>query len=204
MDNENQVLNWLMIGISQSPFSLNEVFYLDKKINEFFSILATDYFMLDDNFNLAKNTSTSYSKKNENDLINRIQRIENNDNQIIEVPRLSFNERKKILIEFLDSVNDENEKERIKNLYLNTDRTIFNRKFEIESNKDIIKNWNKYKNEILLSKAESFLNLNNININSTKVWEIEDDGNITIDLTKDDKGKSLGSTYKKIWWKFWK
>ncbi len=201
MDNGNQVLNWLMIGVSQSPFSLNEIFYLDKKDNEFFSILATDYFMLDDNFNLAKNTSTPYSKKNEVDLINRIQRIENDDNQIIEVPRLSFNERKKILIEFLDSINDENEKERIKNLYLNTDRTIFNRKFEIESSKDIIKNWNIYKNEILLSKAESFLNLNNININSTKVWEIEDDGSITIDLTKDDKG---GGTYKKKRWKFWK
>ncbi len=36
MENENQVLNWLMIGISQSPFSLNEVFYLDKEVNEFF------------------------------------------------------------------------------------------------------------------------------------------------------------------------
>ncbi len=118
------------------------------------------------------------------------------------MPRFSFNERKEVLIEFLDSLNDKNE--RIKNLYFNTDRTIFNRKFEIESSKNIVKNWNIYKNEILLSKAESFLNLNDINISNTKVWEIEDDGSVTIDLTKDDKGKSLGGTYRKKWWTFWK
>ncbi|CAL2087277.1 conserved protein of unknown function [Tenacibaculum sp. 190524A02b] len=209
MTNENQILNWLMIGISQSPFSLNEVFYLDKNNNEFFSILATDYFMLDENLEIAKNTTTSYSNQNENSIVNRIQRIENDDEEIIEIPRLSFNERKKILIEFLDSINDNKEKERITSLYINIDsetpdvRNLFNRRFEIESDKNIVEKWNTLKNEILLIKAESFVNLNNINLSNTKICEFEEKGIISIDLTKNDKGKILKQKNNK-WWEFWK
>ncbi|MDO5981736.1 hypothetical protein [Flavivirga spongiicola] len=209
MTSENQILNWLMIGISQSPFSLNEVFYLDKSNNEFFSILATDYFMLDEDLGIAKNTTTSYSSQNENSIVNRIQRIENDDKEIIEIPRLSYNERKKTLIEFLDSINDEKEKERITHLYINIEsetpdvRNLFNRSFEIESDKNTVEKWNTLKNEILLTKAESFINLNNINLSNVKIWEIEEKGTINIDLTKDDNGKILKQKSNK-WWKFWK
>ncbi len=37
------------------------------------------------------------------------------------------------MIEFLNSINDGQEKEKIVNLYLNEDRTIFNLKFEIKA-----------------------------------------------------------------------
>lgn len=208
MTTENQILNWLMIGISQSPFSLNEVFYLDKNNNEFFSILVTDYFMLDENLEVAKNTTTSYSNQNENSIVNRIQRIENDDKEIIEIPRLSYNERKELLIEFLDSINDDTEKERITSLYISNEsdtpdvRNLFNRRFEIESDKKTVEKWNTLKNEILLTKAESFVNLNNIDLSNIKIWEIEEQGNIDIDLTKDDKGRLLKQNNK--WWEFWK
>ncbi len=51
--------------------------------------------MFDDNFEVAKNTTTTYSQQNQNSLVSRIQRIENDDNEIIEIPKLSYNERKK-------------------------------------------------------------------------------------------------------------
>ena len=82
-----------MIGIAQSPYILNESFYFDKINNEFFSILVTDYFMLDENLEVAKNTTTSYSKSNQGELVNRIRRIVNEDEDIISIPRLTNKER---------------------------------------------------------------------------------------------------------------
>ncbi|WP_159098271.1 hypothetical protein [Aquimarina sp. Aq78] len=170
---------------------MNESFYFDKINNEFFSILVTDYFMLDDNLDVAKNTTTSYSNSNQSELVNRIKRIENEDKNIISIPRLTDKERKDLLTEFLQTIDNSEEKERIENLYLNTERTIFNKKFDIESEDKIVDGWDNFKNEILLSKAESFLNLNNINTHSARVWELVEEGNITIDLTKDDDGNLI-------------
>jgi len=57
-----QIRNWLMIGFEQPVGSLNEDFYYDKKNNEFFSIVLTDKFMLNENLNLASDVTTTYSK----------------------------------------------------------------------------------------------------------------------------------------------
>jgi len=51
-----------MIGFEQPVGSLNEDFYYDKKNNEFFSIVLTDKFMLNENLNLASDVTTTYSK----------------------------------------------------------------------------------------------------------------------------------------------
>lgn len=192
MNSESQILNWLMIGMSQSPNSLNEIFYFDKLHNEFFSILAIDYFMLDENFDVAENVSTSYSQSNENGVVDKIKRIESEDKHIILVPRLSKKERDDILTEFLQSINNPEEKERIENLYLKTEgRTIFYKEFAIESEVEIVDKWNDFKNEILLSNAESFLSLHNINVHSARVWDLEEVGSIKVDLTKDDSGNVI-------------
>ena len=49
--------------------------------------------------------------------------------------------------------------------------------------------------ESLLSKMDSFLNLNTIILENTSVWEIEQSVEINIDL-KDKE--------QKYWWQFWK
>ena len=202
MNQETQILNWLVIGISQSPYSLNESFYFDKLNNEFFSIIITDYFMLDENLNMAKNTSSSYTSNNQNELVNRINRIENKDVYIVSIPHLTSKERKELLNQFLESIDDPREKERIQQLSLNRERTTFDKKFDIESTQEIVEGWNNYKNRILLSKAESFLNLNKVNIDVACIWIPGEDGSITIDLTKDEKGNEV--KVKSKWWKFWK
>lgn len=202
MKPETQILNWLMIGISRSPNYQSETFYFDKINNEFFSIMVTDYFMLDENLEVAKNTTTSYSQSDQSELVNKIKRIENKDEDVILIPTLTNKKRKDLLTEFLASIDNSKEKERIKNLYLNTERTIFDKTFDIESENEIVDNWNNFKNEILLSKAKSFLNLNNINTHSARIWEIEEECKITIDLTKDENGNLIEETRK--WWEFWK
>ncbi|MFA9214530.1 MAG: hypothetical protein ACEQSR_11895 [Candidatus Methylacidiphilales bacterium] len=88
MTKPEQIHNWLTIGLQQPTDRLSEIFYYDKRDNEFFSILVTDYFMLDEKFNIAKDTITTYTKGNLETLIDRIRRIENKEETIISVPRL--------------------------------------------------------------------------------------------------------------------
>lgn len=88
MTKQEQIYNWLTIGLQQPADRLSEIFYYDKRDKEFFSILVTDYFMFDENLNVAKDTTTSYTKENLDILIDRIRRIENKDVSIISLPRL--------------------------------------------------------------------------------------------------------------------
>jgi hypothetical protein len=137
-----QIENWLKIGLSQSPNKISETFYFDKRDNQFFSILITDYFLFDEGFKINKNTSSNYSDVNLKLLIDRLKRIENDSNSIIALPRFG----------------------------------------------EIIE-------EDLISKMDSFLNLNAINLESVSLWEVEELGDITIDLT---------NKKKKRWWQFCK
>lgn len=88
MTRQEQIFNWLTTGLQQPDDRLSEIFYYDKRDNEFFSILVTDYFMLDENLNVAKDTTTTYTKETLESLIDRIRRIENKDVTIISLPRL--------------------------------------------------------------------------------------------------------------------
>ncbi|GGA86304.1 hypothetical protein GCM10008015_28760 [Flavobacterium palustre] len=88
MTRQEQIYNWLTTGLQQPTDRFSEIFYYDKRDNEFFSILVTDYFMFDENLNIAKDITTTYSKENLETLIDRIRRIENKDVAIISLPRL--------------------------------------------------------------------------------------------------------------------
>ena len=136
-----------MTGLQQPADRLSEIFYYDKRDNEFFSILVTDYFMFDENLNIAKDTTTTYTKENLDILIDRIKRIESKNVAIISLPRLG------------NSANVDN-------------------------------------TEFISQKAESFLNLNSINIETATTWEVEENGTITIDLKNESKPMT-----KNPWWK---
>ena len=140
--NQMQIENWLKIGLAQSPERFSEMFYFDKRDNQFFSILVTDYFLFDEGFVIDKNTSSNYSEVTLKLLTDRMKRIENDDNSILILPR-----------------------------------------------------YGELTEEELLSKMDSFLNLNIIILENTSVWEIEQSVEINIDL-KDKE--------QKYWWQFWK
>jgi len=88
MNKQEQIYNWLTTGLQQPADRLSEIFYYDKRDKEFFSILVTDYFMFDENLNIAEDTTITYTKQNLEILIDRVQRIENKDKTIISLPRL--------------------------------------------------------------------------------------------------------------------
>ncbi len=133
MNRKEQIYNWLTAGLQQPDSSYSEMFYYDKRDNEFFSILVTDYLMFDKNLNIAKDTTTNYTNNNLEILVDRIKRIENKDVTIISLPRLG------------NSVNADN-------------------------------------TEFIYQQTENFLKLNSIDIQTVKIWEVEENGTITIDL----------------------
>ncbi|MBK7569265.1 MAG: hypothetical protein IPI31_15710 [Bacteroidetes bacterium] len=133
MSKQEQIYNWLTTGLQQPSERLSEIFYYDKRDNQFFSIFVTDYFIFDENLNVAKATTTNYTKENLEILIDRIRRIENKDAAIISLPRLN------------NSTSVENP-------------------------------------ELISQHVENFLLLNSINIETATIWEVEENGTITIDL----------------------
>lgn len=190
MNYESRLLNWLRIALSQSPNLLSESFYYDKENQEFFSILITDYFMFDEKLEIDKSVTTSYSEENLKKIVKKIKRIENNDKSIIAIPRLTNQKRKAILDNFIESlpINLTAEKQRLKEEYYFPDNTslknlnIFDKHFEIEGEESIIEKWTNFKENVLSIEAETFLNINAIPIHSTKIWDVEESGDITISI----------------------
>jgi len=205
----NQIRNWLTIAFEQPVGSLMENFYFDRAKYQFFSIVVTDYFMLDEDMNKSDSVTTTYSKEQEDILVDRIQRIEYSYSEIIPVPRISLNERKDFMQEFVDSLTDSNLTDILNQRIANQDyQTKFDFYFGKEADDAIKQEWEILKHNFLQQKVDTFLNLNNINIDKATLWEVEAKGSISIDLTKDDKTETLPTTldeteFKKIWWKFW-
>jgi hypothetical protein len=122
---QEQIYNWLIIGLQQSPVRFSEVFYFDRRDKQFFSILMTDYFLFEADGELSKDATSTYSVNTLKLLKDRIARI-NIDADVIALPRLGNTE------------------------------------------------------DNYLQQADSFLNLNAINIDEATIWDVEESGSITI------------------------
>ncbi|MBT2564419.1 hypothetical protein J7E50_19720 [Pedobacter sp. ISL-68] len=205
MISPTQILNWLAIGFEQPNGSLTEHFYYDKQNAEFFSILFTDYFILDEDLNLASNVTTNYSKQQENYIVSRIKRIEEDDPTIISIPRVTLEDRKDFMQQFADTLSDQKLvgilNQRIKNHHYNNKFDFY---FGNEADELTKVKWEETKNMFLLQQAETFLNLNNINLDKTSLWLADADGSVSIDLTNENNAKNFKKIkLKKSWWKLW-
>jgi hypothetical protein len=208
MTPSTEILNWLIIGFEQSTGSLTENFYYDKRESEFFSIMVNDYFMLDEEMNIASNVTTNYSKNQENSLIDRIKRIENKDSNIISIPRVTLNERKNLMQQFVDKLSDSKLIDMLNQQIENQDfRAEFDFYFGNEADELTKQKWEEEKNNFLYQQVETFLNLNNINVDKSTLWIVDSEGSISFDLTDDKENKTITITnehkIEKQWWKFW-
>lgn len=89
---EERIYNWLKIGFLQPSERISELFYFDKRDNQFFSILISDYFHFDENYNIPKNATSSYPENILNLLADRMIRIENDDQSIVSLSRTNKEE----------------------------------------------------------------------------------------------------------------
>ena len=85
---ENQLMNWLQTGFTQSPDRFSEWFSYDKNSFTFFSIVITDYLLIDDGFNIAKDATSNYSDDSLEFIRDKMQKIEMGDQSILPIPRL--------------------------------------------------------------------------------------------------------------------
>ena len=83
---QEQIYNWLSSAFCNGSQGFSEFFYYDRLSNEFFSILLTDYFIFDKNFNIPAGTNTSYSSENIQILADRMKRIAQDDSSILSIP----------------------------------------------------------------------------------------------------------------------
>lgn len=208
MTPSTQILNWLTIGFEQWTGSLTENFYYDKRDREFFSIMAVDYFMLDEEMNVASNVTTNYSKTQENSLVDRMKRIENKDPSIISIPRVSLDERKNFMQQFVDTLSDQRLIAILNQRIQNQDySTKFDFYFGNEADELTKRKWEEVKGNFLHQQVDTFLNLNNINVDNSTLWVVDSEGSISVDLTEDKKTEPLPIAdkpqMKKPWWKFW-
>lgn len=200
MDTSFHIKNWLTTAFEEPVDRLNEFYYFDTLHNQFFSIFITDYFLLEEES--AKNIESPYSDKEFKILKDRINRIELKDSSIISLPRLTVDERKQIIDEFLQQNKELFDNEKIQLLIDNeTGRNQFNL---TEINNDIKPEWKVFKAAKILEKVETFCNLNRIDIESATLWTEAKATTISLDLTDTvSKTEDKPKIEKKAWWKFW-
>lgn len=205
-----QIENWIAIGLQQPVGSLMEYFYFDEEEYTFFSIVVTDYFMLDEDLSKSNSTTTTYTNEQEDYLVKKINQVENNHPAIISIPRIPVAERKKLMKEFADALTDESLKEILYQRIANQDySTMFDFYFGNEASDLEKEQWEDLKANFLQQKIDAFINANNIDISRATLWEAEAKGSVTIDLTKNKKQETSTailsvSNFKKPWWQFWK
>lgn len=86
--NLQQALNyWIQYAVQQSTDEQSELFYFDKKNNEFFSILSIDNYLFDKKLNSIPGISLYYTTEELSQLKERFKKIKSKKNSIIVLPR---------------------------------------------------------------------------------------------------------------------
>lgn len=181
------VLSWLVEAMCATPGNIVESFYYDKSIKQFFSIGFTDYFLLYQFSKSDKNkVETAYSDNTMTQLFAKIQKVEDADTDIIEIPRVSTKERTQFLNRFIDIVSDIDICNRIRS-YCSKKSSLYYLAFRMDFDIEIEEKWDDFRFKVILPKVESFLNLYNINPNVATIFEVEGDRSITINLQDEDE-----------------
>jgi len=87
MTKEENLINWLIIGIRQEPSNMSELFYFDQSKNHFFSLIASDFMLLE------QQTEHGYNEADLKIVLDKLQKIKCESPEIIPIPRLSVSER---------------------------------------------------------------------------------------------------------------
>lgn len=178
---------------------LNECFYFDRRDNEFYSVFITD-FLLTDKDSKANYSNNPYSEDELALLKERLDRQESNDPSILPLPRLTVDERKKMMQGFLVTRSEFDNNELLqKSVDTENGRTDldFNSLLDVETKQK----WDQFKAAFVREKVDSFCNLNNIDIEAAALWK--EDKMIKVELDLTDERKPAITKSSKPWWKFW-
>lgn len=195
-DPNTQLQEWLQYAFEEPADRINECYYFDAASNEFFSIFITDYFLISGDCMVAE---MPYSPDELAILKERINRLEKRDPEILGIPRLSSEERKEIMHEFLSfsGIDDLRLNEQLEQT---SGRSILNWNGLLPA--QLIPEWNSYKRGIIGEKVMIFCLEEGIDLSSAKLWTDKKITTMTIDL-REKQENDLPASRKKPWWKFW-
>lgn len=188
-----QLQEWLQRAFTDQADSLNESYYFDRLANEFYSVFITDYFLTDpawkDNVN-----SSPYSGGELAALSERISRRENKDPSLVLLPRLTVEERKQMMKNFLDA-------ERLDDptiqAVVDSENGRRNLGFGSALSPDMEEKWREFKGRYVQEKIEDFCHQNKIDLETARLWT--DEKMTTLNLGLGEKR----TVKRRPWWKFW-
>lgn len=192
-----QIRDWLQTAFIEQVDSLNETYFFDRRVNEFYSVFITDYFLTDPQ-STDTYSNSPYSADELATLSERIDRQERNDPSILLVPRLTVEERREMMQRFLDEVNLRHDTtlQGIAETENGRTRLDFNNKLTTDLNDK----WQQFKREFVQSKIDTFCNLHRIDLETATLWTDKKMTTVSLDLN-DTPRNAVVST--KPWWKFW-
>lgn len=177
------IYTWLAMAFSESFNNITETFYYDKRDKEFYSIHFLDFLLLNDDLTLNEHVSSSYSIHIQKLIADRILRTENKDPDIILVPKLEVTDRKSIMRDFLGGINDIPLLVILKQRIENQDGSQrFDFYLGTEAADEIKTEWLEYKHKRLTPFINQFLQENSIDIAASRIWDINGNTSMTIDL----------------------
>lgn len=191
-----KLLEWLQFAFEEPVDRLNECYYFDRNNNEFFSVFITDYILTAGDGEI---TEMPYSPEELATLKERLDRLEINDPDILMVRRLSSEERKEMMHDFL-SFSGNQQPHLTKQIELTSGKSILDWNGQLSEN--LMFRWNEYKRAIIFEKIILFCLEEGIDLNSATRWTDKKLTTLTFDLT-DKKEKNPTLPQKKPWWRFW-
>jgi hypothetical protein len=200
MNDINSIHRWLTYAFMESPDSLNEIYYFDRKANEFFSIFLTDYYVLYPQDPVYE--QLPYSDVEKKIMARKIKRVEAKDPAMLRVSRLSMEERKGLMQDFLNMHHLQHESS-LQNLVDELDdRSPL--EFKDLLSPELEDEWRYFKSEFFQLKIDSFCNLNGIDLETATLFTDKKITSVSLKIDDDpvpDLKKSVKT--KKPWWKFW-
>lgn len=190
---------WLELAFSEQGDRLNESYYFDRRDNEFFSVFITDYFLTHTS-STDEYPGNPYSAAEQQILTERIKRLELNDTSILTIPRLTIDERKQMMEEFLESrshLRNSNDLQRLVDAENGRTNLDFDNLLDSEKREQ----WRQFKSNFIQRKVDTFCNLQNINLDIATLWI--DKKMTSVSLGVDNKKEHPTVEKEKPWWKFW-
>ena len=191
-------ITWLAIASTVPIDYESETFYYDAKEKEFFILGMLDYLLIGDHGGFE----FEYSEEESIRLIDKIQRIDNQDPTLIEIPvltiadRISFQQRfvneytsDKVQNHLLDIVNKQSYEHQL----------ILDSAIPPEAFDNLLGMWEETKFRLAQKIALQFEQTYGVNLNDVSIWRIDKSGGVK----KESPLKVNAISKAKPWWKIW-
>lgn len=189
MNIPHEISSWLHIAFTEKPDQLMELYYYDKRDKQFYSIFITDYYLADPDRE-ADVENSPYTKEELALLCDRIDRQETGSSSILPLPRLTIEERKNMMAQFLTTyhIDKDNQLHIVIDAEDGWSDLDFNELLTTEFNE----HWITFKEAYVQQKIDTFCKSQKIDLAKATLWKNEKMTSMTL-KTDSDKSEASAS-----------